>query len=283
MSSTLSEVPDLWRDYGLRVNALREHPGGFDSDCLVADGRWFVKIWRTRTAPTRLELLGELRAAGLPVPVPIPTTSGGPYAWWQGRPYGVFPYVAGRTANDDDDWRVTAQALKRVHDTHGIDLRRGSMDEPAIRWLGERLDHPWLRDRRHEVAEHIARLDRAIARARAKTVPQVLCHQDFGGTNLLLDGEAVAAIVDWENAVVGPREHDVWIAAEGHHGEQFLIEYGARDLDLDHIEYALLARALRDMAARVRTGTDRPGVDTWGFQRIARLESDLSMFRPFCV
>ena len=45
---------------------------------------------------------------------------------------------------------------------------------------------------------------------------------------------------------------------------------------------ALLARALRDLSARVATGTDRPGVDTWGFRRIASLERDLDLFRPFC-
>ena len=69
----------------------------------------------------------------------------------------------------------------------------------------------------------------------------------------------------------------------GDQGERFLAEYGARDLNLDHIEYALLARALRDMAARVLSGTDRPGVYTWGFRRIAKLDRDLAMFRPFCA
>jgi hypothetical protein len=83
--------------------------------------------------------------------------------------------------------------------------------------------------------------------------------------------------------VIGPREHDVWIAAEGPHGAAFLEMYGARDLDRDHIEYALLARALRDLAARVFSEVDRPGIDTWGFRRIAKLDNDLALFRPFCA
>jgi hypothetical protein len=45
----------------------------------------------------------------------------------------------------------------------------------------------------------------------------------------------------------------------------------------------LLTRALRDLAARVLTETDRPGVDTWGFQQIAKLDRDLALFRPFCA
>lgn len=116
-----------------------------------------------------------------------------------------------------------------------------------------------------------------------KAVPHVVCHRDFLGQNPLVDGADVVATLDWEQAVLAPREHDLWVAAEGRHGEQFLAEYGAWNLDLDHLEYALLARALRDMVARVRTQTGRPGVDTWGFRRMARLDSDLEMFRPFCA
>jgi hypothetical protein len=84
-----SHPPDLMRDYGLRADELRPHPGGFESDCLVADGTWFVKIWHSRESPARLNLLGELRAAGLPVPAPIPAKTGGLHAWWRGRPYAV--------------------------------------------------------------------------------------------------------------------------------------------------------------------------------------------------
>jgi spectinomycin phosphotransferase len=272
---------DLAHDYGLKTDAFLPHPGGFESDCLVADGTWFIKVWRGSEPPSRLDLLDELRAAGLPVPAPIQTKAGELYAWWNGRPYAVFRFVQGRTARDDD-WRLTAQALKRVHELDGIDLPYGSMEETEIWRLRDRLDHPWIKDRGHEVAANIQRLEGAIERARAKAVPHVVCHRDFLGQNLLINNGQVAAILDWE-AVLGPREHDLWIAAEGSHGEQFLAEYGSRDLDLDHLEYALLARALRDMAARVLTETDRPGVQTWGFQRIARLERDLEMFRPFCA
>lgn len=277
-----SHHPDLIRDYGLSAHAFRSHPGGFESDCWVADGAWFIKVWRSTEPPARLDLLHELRTRGLPVPGPVPTTTGSLHATWRGRPYAVFPFVQGRTAHGDD-WRLTARALKSVHELDGVELPRSSMDEPEIRRLRDRLDHPWIKDRAREVEDHILRLDRTIERARRKTVPNVVCHRDFGGANLLIDDGRVAAVLDWEQAVLGPREHDLWMAAECDHATSFLAEYGARDLDLDHIEYALLARALRDLAARVLTETDRPGVETWGFRRMARLERDLSLFRRFCT
>jgi hypothetical protein len=277
-----SDTPDLAHDFGIETAALHPHPGGFESDCLVADERWFVKIWHGNEPPAGLHLLERLRSVGLPVPAPIRAKAGGLYAWWQGRPYAVFPYVRGRTARRDD-WYLTAQALKRVHEVNGIELPRTPIDEPDIWPLRDRLGHPWIKDRSREVAESIDRLERVIERAEAKPVRHVVCHRDFVGQNLLIDAGHVVAILDWEQAILGPREHDLWAAAEGEHAELFLAEYGARDLDIDHLEYALLARALRDMAARVVTETDRPGVETWGFRRIAKLEHDLDMFRPFCV
>ena len=144
VTTTPTLAPVLAHDYGLETNVFRRHAGGFESDCLVADGRWFVKIWRGSEAPVRLGLLGELHAVGLPVPVPIPTKAGELHAWWGGRPYAVFDFVEGGTAQDDD-WRLTAQALKRVHELDGVDLPRGSMDEPDIWRLRERLHHPLSR------------------------------------------------------------------------------------------------------------------------------------------
>lgn len=277
-----ADLPDLARDYGLDIGEVHPRAGGWNSDCLVADGKWFVKIWSRGELLERLELLGELSAAGLPVPAAIPASTGKLYSWWRGRPYAVFPFVTGRPADDDRDWRLTAQAMKQIHHLDGIDLPRSTMDEPHVWWLRDHLDHPWLADRRQVVADNLARLERAIARARAKTVPHVVCHRDLHGLNLLIDDDRVAAVLDWEVAALAPREHDLWIAASGTHGKEFLTEYGAHDLDLDHLEYALLARALRDLSARVATETDHSGIDTWGFRRIAKLDNDLAMFRPFC-
>lgn len=58
-----------------------------------------------------------------------------------------------------------------------------------------------------------------------------------------------------------------------------LAAYGARDLNATHLEYALLARALRDLAARVHDEVDRPGIEQWGFRRLARLDQVLDQVR----
>ena len=272
---------DLERDYGLTVSSLQPHAGGFATDGWVADEQWFVKVWKEGEQPIGLELLGELHALGLPVVEPVRTVQGELSAMNGDRPYAVFPYVQGRTATWDD-WRVAARALRQVHEVPlEVDLPAADVSEPWIGELGRNLHHPWIADRADDVAAAIARLDGV--RARLEPVRDVVCHTDMHGLNLLIDdaGE-VAAILDWENAVIGPREFDVWVGADGNELGAFLDEYGADDLDLDHLEFALLARGLRDMSARVLNAVDRPGVDTWGFDRIARLDTDLDVFRAYC-
>ncbi|TDW18012.1 phosphotransferase enzyme family protein [Kribbella kalugense] len=274
---------DLERDYGLTVSALEPHPGGFATDGWVADGQWFVKVWKAGEQPVGLDLLAELHALGLPVVEPRRTLRGELSATTGTRAYAVFPYIEGRTAKWDD-WRVVAQAMRQVHETPArLTLPRPDLSEPHIRTLGRHLQHPWIADRADEVAAAITRLDGVRARLEDKPVRDVVCHTDFHGLNVLIDDKGeVAAILDWENAVIGPREYDVWVAADGNELVGFLDAYGADDLDSDHLEFALLARGLRDMSARVMHNLDQPGVDIWGFDRIARLDSDLDVFRHYC-
>ena len=272
---------DLARDYGLTVNLLEPHPGGFATDGWVADDRWFVKVWKPGEPAIGLERLEELGALGLPVVEPVRTRAGELFAMSGARAYAVFPYVEGRTA-EWGDWRVVARVLRRVHEVPlRVTLPPADVSEPHIRDLARYLQHPWIADRADVVAAAIARLD--DARARLKPVREVVCHTDLHGLNVLIgnDGE-VAAILDWESAVIGPREYDVWVAADGDRLVEFLDEYAADDLDPDHLEFALLARGLRDLSARVMNEVDRPGVDTWGFDRIARVDSDLEVFRRYC-
>ncbi|MEV0793729.1 phosphotransferase [Kribbella sp. NPDC050459] len=273
---------DLERDYGLTVTELVPHAGGFATDGWVADRRWFVKAWKPGEPAVGLERLEQLRALGLPVVEPLRTSQGELFAMSGDRAYAVFPYVEGRTA-DWGDWRVAARALRQVHEAPArVTLPAADVTEPHIRDLMGYLQHPWIADRADEVAAAIARLD--DVRARLEPVRNVVCHTDFHGLNVLIDDQGeVAAILDWENAVIGPREYDVWVAADGDHLVEFLDEYGADDLDPDHLEFALLARGLRDLSARVVHEVDRPGVDTWGFDRIARVDSMLEVFRGYCA
>jgi Ser/Thr protein kinase RdoA (MazF antagonist) len=219
------------------------------------------------------EALGDL---DLPVVVPEVTTV---IAGWG---VAVFPFVRGRQATGADA-PALARAMRLVHDHPLVGLPRLPIDETwCIETMRSLLDHPWIRDRRAEVEAQLDRLECAIERARATPRPDVICHTDFGGHNALVDDDTgeVVAILDWDRARLAPREHDLWAAFEEPDPRAYLDAYG-RDVDLDraHLEYALLARALRDATARVATERDRQGVDTWGFDRWRRLDRNLALVR----
>jgi hypothetical protein len=58
---------------------------------------------------------------------------------------------------------------------------------------------------------------------------------------------------------------------------------GPPRLDLTHLEYARLARSLRDLAVRIVNEVDLEGVNTWGFDGLRRVDNDLLLAQSFCV
>jgi aminoglycoside phosphotransferase (APT) family kinase protein len=189
--------------------------------------------------------------------------------------------VAGRHATDGDRF-VVARAMRRVHDTPtaGLGLNARGPDEACVADMRALLDHPWIADRQDEVARTVDRLQACIERARAIDPPLVLCHNDFGGWNLLVDEDTgdVAALLDWDYASFAPREDDLWVAFRDTDPVAYLDAYGA-DVALDRtlMERALVARAVRDACERLSTNVDREGVDLWGFDQWRKVDDQLAL------
>jgi Ser/Thr protein kinase RdoA (MazF antagonist) len=272
-------VSELRRDFGLEPNRCVRWPVGFESECWIADERWFIKVWNDDEHPVDLGVLDALADAALPVPRPLRSDV---TRTDNGRPYAVFPYVRGRHATAADGVEV-ARLLRRVHDlpTDHLVLPTPLLSDEPLRQLRSLLPHPWVADRADELAEWLDRFEVVLARARATTVPSVLSHDDLDGENVLIgdDGKVVAAL-DWDWARLGPREHDLWTVIDHEQPRRFLEAYRVDDVDLDptHLEFGLLRRALGDLAARVVRGVDRAGVITWGFDRLARVDDTLALF-----
>jgi spectinomycin phosphotransferase len=100
----------------------------------------------------------------------------------------------------------------------------------------------------------------------------VLCHGDLIGDNLLRDRGGRLWLVDWDGAVLAPRELDLALFS-GQGFERFLAHYraaaGARDLDPDLVAFFLLRRNLDDLADWLGAMLDR---DRPELQRHADLE-----------
>lgn len=276
-------TPDRIRDaFGVDAGPLRPHPGGYEADAFT-DGRWFVKLWRQQPdSDAALALTADLAARGLPVPAALRAVDGGYTADHDGRRYALFPFVEGRPATWDDAEALGA-ALRGVHAIDDLDLPRTTLDEPWIDALRARADHPWIGTRRAELLDGLDRLAAAMDRARATDAPHVVCHHDLFPHNVLVDDRGrVTALLDWGQTLLAPREHDVFAGVCGPDPVRYLRAYGADDLDPVHLEYARLARSLRDLAARILDEVDREGVDTWGFDGLRRAPADLRLAAPFC-
>jgi hypothetical protein len=268
--------------FGVEVGELRRHPGGFEADAFT-DGRWFVKLWRQHPdSDAVLALTATLAARGILVPAAQRALDGSYTGGHRARRYALFPFVDGRQATWNDAEAIAA-AMRAVHEITDLVLPRTDMHEWCIQALRDRQDHPWLGDRRGEVMASVDRLEAVIERAHAIEVPQVVCHHDLFPHNFLIacDGR-VAALLDWGHAMLAPREHDVFAGLCGPDPVRFLHSYGARRLEPTHLEYARLARSLRDLAVRIDNEVDLDGINTWGFDGLRRVDTDLALARPFC-
>ena len=284
-AATAPTTEEVARDFGIDVDELQPHAGGWEADAF-SDGRWFVKLWRFELYSTAaLALTGELAARELPVPAAARALDGSYTGMHDGRRYSVFPHVEGHPATWADVEAI-ARAVRQVHEVEGsFGLPQTELDEEwSMSSLRERLDHPWIAGRGEELAGFVDRLEAVVDRARAVDVRRVVCHNDLLPHNVLVDdGGRITALLDWGTAMVAPREHDVFAAFCDIDPDpvRYLEAYGAEGLDLAHLEYALLARFLRDIAARITNDEDREGVDLFGFNGLRRVDEYLDVARPF--
>jgi hypothetical protein len=97
-------------------------------------------------------------------------------------------------------------------------------------------------------------LGRQLAR---RSFPQVLCHADLHTWNVLVDADQQLWIVDWDEAIVAPKERDLMFVVGGiGHGlvrpgdtECFYQGYGRASIDPRLLAYYRYAWAVQDIAA----------------------------------
>jgi spectinomycin phosphotransferase len=121
-------------------------------------------------------------------------------------------------------------------------------------------------DAADDLATVIASTERLAARLSTRTLQQVLCHADPHRGNLLVRGDQVW-LVDWDDAVLAPRECDLMFGrvglpffgpADAAQRAAFDAGYGVTDADLDQELLAFYAcrRALEDVTDWTRQALD---------------------------
>lgn len=181
------------------------------------------------------DLLRHLDRAGMPVPVPIPTSDGRLFA----DGLVVMTYVEGRPPETEADWRRVADTLRQVHRlTHGWPQRPGwrSSTDLLRAETGTRVDLGAM------PAEGVVRCRAAWARLAGRATCVV--HGDPNPGNIRMSADRVA-LIDWDEAHVDAPDLDL------------ALPHNAADLD-DAYDVAAQARAAWEAAVCWDpTGTDQ--------------------------
>jgi Ser/Thr protein kinase RdoA (MazF antagonist) len=195
------EALEQWGDDVVRVDRLA---GGVANDVwsLHIGGRLAVGRLGTRTDADlawEAELLQHLDRNGVAVPVPIPTTSGRPFA----SGLMVMTYMEGRPPESDGDWHLVAEVLRGVHSlTTGWPQRPGwrSSTDLLHADTGTKIDLGAM------PPEGVARCRAAWARLAGRETCVVHGDPNPGNVRITPSG---AALIDWDEAHVDVPDLDL--------------------------------------------------------------------------
>lgn len=256
-------VDVLRHDYGISVSHLTFVPKGEVAYSYIAtctdNIRYYLKVLdNTRLARTSagrfdfyLPLIEKLYAECVfrYLPYPIRTLDGALYAAFDGQPLILFNFIEGEnpdeaTLHTSAVWQRLAQYVATIHNStsrvaadcpytetfvipfetalldglHALDSIAGSDGEGRLALRDLLLPHT------EAILGYLAQLHALADRARALNPPLVLCHTDIHRMNLLLSAAGDLYILDWEGAMLAPREHDLFMFT-GDHFPSFLAEY----------------------------------------------------------
>jgi spectinomycin phosphotransferase len=296
------EPPDLAQEtilaalsahFGIVATALEFIPRGEDS---------WAWVYRAETADGLHYLLkvrrGQVNKAGLAIPrflqdqgvehivAPLPAAAGALWGAVDEYALMVYPFVAGRSAFEagmsEAQWIEYGTVLRQIHATalpsHLLELVRRETYVPkssqVIRDLDSHIaarsfDDPleqvlvavW-RARRAQIHRLVDRSEALGLRLRSSPLPAVLCHADIHTANVLLDAEGRLWIIDWDEAMLAPKERDLMFVVGGIGSEWvnpqqtqwFFRGYGRTAVDplaLAYYRYDWAVQDIAEFAARV--------------------------------
>jgi len=165
-------------------------------------------------------IMASLNATGLPVPRVLWF---GDDLRWFGRPYCIVELVEGSSlargdqilTSPDRDARIEA-VLRVMVTLHKLDWREMVQSwgpvvstEAELARIDGLLERPTLD---YGLVRSLAPLGEQLRKTLAGDGPVGCVHGDFQWTNLLFDGPRVAALLDWELAMIGPTTLDLaWL------------------------------------------------------------------------
>ncbi|MFC4017192.1 phosphotransferase [Micromonospora sp. GCM10011542] len=282
-------------DFGIELDALEPVTHGADQQARLwraraVDGTGYAVKLSGGGTPAGLLVTAHLAGQGVRgVAAPLPTRDGRLYSRREGRRLSVVPWVSDERALGGAmtlaHWRAYGEVLAAVHAAAVTDdlaellprgggtyqriltatrAQAGRLRDPGRAGAVAELAEVWA-----SVADPVAALIRAVERlaveVRDRPGPAVVCHGDPHLGNLLLGPDGQVWLIDWDDAVLAPRECDLMFILGGVlafapvTGEQqaaALAGYGAVDVDPARLAWFLAVRALDDLSDWTRQALD---------------------------
>ena len=274
-------------DFGVELTSVERVSDGLWVGAEADDTPYAVK-WVRGGGPAGLLLAAELAGQGiLGVLPPVLTAAGDLWTERDGRRLWLVPWIDGAPALEarmrHRHWVAYGELLAQAHATvatgalaahlpalESAQERAAAAARDLARRLGaatgegaDTLVHDLAQDWRDGlgalVRDLLVRADGLGATLRGRESPPVPCHGDPHLGNVLLDGDDGLWLLDWDGAVLAPREHDLMAVLGGgvlvpdapvtpEQEGWFLEGYGRRELDPERLSSERCARALADVA-----------------------------------
>ena len=204
------------------VVSITPMEGGWDNSNNLLElsdgGRFVLKIWYAQRNLSDVDAVinrqMHVERNGIPTSVPIQLSDGGRYAVRDGVAWTLLPYVeGGHLGSDPIALKSLGEMMARMHeiplaDSFPQDYRMGwSLFERMYEEAGEESQWP-------EFLVQLKRWDEELRGSIPDNLPQGVLHGDLFPDNVLGDA-AVVAIIDFEEAWIGPRAFDLVMAFVG--------------------------------------------------------------------
>ena len=278
----------LQTHYGLVAKSLIFLPIGNDPGAWVyrvetEQGPRFLKLRQGQPKLSALHAPHYLRRQGIiGIAAPLAARSKRLYAALDDFSLVLYPWIEGTSAWNmplsAEQWRAWGAVMRLIHDSPITAALADMMPREDFKGRYARdLDRL---QQRINAEDHSDKTARAMARAWREKQPQieqararyldlgqqfgaaasdwVLCHADIHRANIIIDKTAAIHIVDWDEAIIAPKERDLmFFAADGHSPAAvaaFQRGYGQTSIDpvgLAYYRYDWLLQEFCDNGGRV--------------------------------
>ena len=226
--------------YDISLEQLNFIPVGEGSWCYQgqAQNDIFVRLVKDKDQIYRTNgLIKLLDSLSVPVPTPLLSKSGQTVAKIADYDLVVYPYIAGLTLMQSDQTNPQVSSLRQavgqmIGHLHGLTREISNQIElpienftrfqPEFRSIisPRNLIHQtdqivkdllyFINVRRCELTNLVQVAERLGANLRSREFDYVLCHGDIHEDNVLLSEKGNLYIIDWDGAILAPRERDLY-------------------------------------------------------------------------